>query len=508
MKKLLVLGSVFVVAALLAIGAARAKPLGFGSAAPRSTGAASPATWKPWLLSSASQFRLAPPPLAKSSQTKAELAQLLRLQKTRASAAVQAVMKKWTGQPAVIPWVELELRLLQDYRPRVAPACRALALLGVAMYEAAVAADDSRLAYAKSSRPAPWLLDKRLKPAVRTAAGSSYAPIDAAIAGAAEKVLAYLYPGEPKRTFTQLANEALAARLDAGLNYRSDVQQARAIGQKVATLVIARGESDNYTATGFSEGPFTGEQFWVTTPPSYEGATGAAVGLWKPWLISGPQQFASTIPPPSAYGSPAFMAQLNEVFDVQAHLTDTQRQIANFWDDGPGSLTPPGHWTQITAQLVKTYKLSETQAIRAFAYQGVSVHDAVISWFWLKYHYWQIRPITAIWRLAADGKLLTQAQCNTNPSLCPNRDKWYPIITTPPFPAYPAGHPTLSGISAKVLTYFFPKANDTLNQLAQQVADSRVYGGIHYREDVQEALVLGRAVGDAVLARARGDGGG
>ncbi len=83
---------------------------------------ASPATWKPWLLTSADQFRLKSPPAAKSAQTKAELKQLLRRQKTRSTASSKALIKKWCSQPAAVPWVELELKLLQDYRPRVAPS--------------------------------------------------------------------------------------------------------------------------------------------------------------------------------------------------------------------------------------------------------------------------------------------------------------------------------------------------------------------------------------------------
>ncbi len=138
----------------------------------RVAASASPAHWKPWLLASANQFRLGPPAAAGSAQTKAELKQLLRLQKKR-TPAVLANIKKWCRQPAVVPWAQLELKLLQTYRPRVAPASRALALLGVAMYDAMIAADDSRLAYAKSSRPAPWILDKRLKPSMKVAAGST-----------------------------------------------------------------------------------------------------------------------------------------------------------------------------------------------------------------------------------------------------------------------------------------------------------------------------------------------
>jgi membrane-associated phospholipid phosphatase len=131
----------------------------------------------------------------------------------------------------------------------------------------------------------------------------------------------------------------------------------------------------------------------------------------------------------------------------------------------------------------------------------------VISWFRLKYHYWQVRPITAIWRLSAGrAHLYTEAQLAADPALAPLRGVWAPFIPTPPFPAYPAGHPTFSGASARVLSYFFPAAADDLERLAEQVAASRVYGGIHYPEDVSAGLTLGRALAKIVVARAATDG--
>lgn len=260
--------------AAVLLAAALAASAGLTSQATATASAASPATWKPWLLTSADQFRLAAPPAAASAQTKGELKELLRLQKHRSPAAV-ANIAKWLRQPTVVPWMQLELQMFQNYRPRVAPASRYLGLLGAGMYDAMIAAYDSHDAYAKTTRPEPWKLDKRLKPAMKFPAGSTYAPYDAAVAGAAEKILTYLFPGEPPRTFTRAANDAVNARLQAGLNYRSDVEQARALGRKVAALAIARGESDGHTNTGYSEGPFVGEQYWVLTPPEYEGAIGA-----------------------------------------------------------------------------------------------------------------------------------------------------------------------------------------------------------------------------------------
>ena len=480
--------------------------VGAAAAASTANAASTPVTWHPWLLSSPSQFRLGPPPAARSARTKRDLRTLLALQRRR-TPAERALVAKWVKQPAVVPWMQEELQMIVDYRPRVAPAARVIAVLSTAMEDALIAADDSRLVYAKRGRPAPWRLDKRIKPLVKTKGRSSYAPADAAIAGAAEVVLPYLFPNEPASTFTALASESLRAQTIAGIAYPSDLVQARALGHQVAQLALAHGDGDNHGASGFSEGPFAGDQFWQPTPLAFEPGVGGAVGLWKPWLVPEYHQFLATIPPPSPYGSPAFIGQVNAVLDTSAALTDEQKQIAQFWDDEPGTFTPPGHWTEIALTYIKSYKVSDQHAARVLAYLGASLEDSVVTWFGLKYHYWQVRPITAIWRLSADRtRVYSEAQVAADPSLAPLRNVWTPFIPTPAFPSYPAGHPTFSGDAAKVLTYFFPKAGQTLNQLAQQVALARLYGGIHYPQDNEQALVLGRAIADKFTARAGTDG--
>ena len=74
--------------------------------------------------------------------------------------------------------------------------------------------------------------------------------------------------------------------------------------------------TDGFTNTGFSEGPFTGDQFWTPTPAAYESPLGGPVGTWKTWVVPSYHQFVDTIPPPSPYGSPAFLDQWPEVVDV------------------------------------------------------------------------------------------------------------------------------------------------------------------------------------------------
>ena len=494
------LACALVCAALVGVGGA-----GASSESTAAVRASTPAQWKPWHLTSADQLRLKAPPAARSAQTKAELAQLRRLQRTRGPAQV-AAFQKWNGQGAAIAWTKVAIDMLRSYRPRPPLAARFLAIFQTGLYDAMIAADDSRIAYARS-RPAPAKLDKRLKPLAKTPA-STYAPYEAAMAGAAERLLHSLFPGEPQRTFTAFANEAVGSRLSAGVNYRSDVQNARALGQKVADAVIARAKADNSTSTRLPNPTLSGEGYWASTPPLYEPFIGGPVGTWKTWLLSSPGVARTILPGPSAYGSPEFMRQLRQVLDVSRSLTGEQRQIANFWDDGPGTDTPAGHWHSVAIELIRSYRLAGPKAVRALAYLSTVEADAVIACWEAKFYWWSVRPITAIWRLSADGtKLNKESDCQANPSLCPQRNVWYSIISTPGFPSYPSGHSSFSGGAGKILTYFFPKAGETLNLLANQAAASRLYGGMHFDEDNRDGLVLGRSIADLAIARAKADPG-
>src|SRR5262249_30518429 len=150
---------------------------------------------------------------------------------------------------------------------------------------------------------------------------------------------------------------------------------------------------DGHTNTGFSSPRPAGDSYWVSTPPTYEPPIGGAVGTWKPWLMTAPDEFLSLLPGPSPYGSPAFMAQVQKVLDVHAHLTEEQKQIAHFWDDGAGPFTPPGHWFNIAIDLVGSFHLSAPRATEAFAALGTAEADSAIAFFQAKYHWWAIRPV-------------------------------------------------------------------------------------------------------------------
>ena len=101
--------------------------------------------------------------------------------------------------------------------------------------------------------------------------------------------------------------------------------------------------------------------------------------------------------------------------------------------------------------------------------------DALIGCWDAKYHYWTLRPHQA------DPAITTA----------------FPV---PNYPAYPSGHGSVSGASARVLSHFFPGRQAELTALVDEAALSRIYAGIHYRFDMTAARTLAEAVADWVIA--------
>jgi hypothetical protein len=332
-----------------------------------------------------------------------------------------------SGSSVVSPWLELELEAIASHRTNPPRASRALAHLSSAMYLAAVQGGSGR---------------------------------EDAVAGAASTVLTYLYPDESARV------NALAAQL------ASPGSSAFARGTQVGQLLVARAKSDGSDAVWTGTAP-EGPGYWAPTPPAFLPPLEPLAGTWRPWNLSSGVQFRPG--PPPAYGSPAFQAEMLEVYRVSLSLTAEQKQIANFWADGAGTVTPPGHWNLIGLDLVRGKNWSTLRTTLLFAALNTAQADAFIACWDAKYAYWSLRPVTAIQRVIDPA--------------------WLPLIVTPPFPAYVSGHSTTSGAASTVLSAFFPSHAHDLDAMAAEAAVSRLYGGIHFRSDNEAGLELGRRIG-------------
>jgi hypothetical protein len=345
------------------------------------------------------------------------------------------------ARSAVTPWIELELDAIAAHRTNPPRASRALAHLSAAMYLAALPGGQGETD---------------------------------AVAGAASTVLAHFYPDE-------------ATRIDALADQLADVEsKAFAGGRLAGRLLVARARSDGADAVWTGTPP---EQpgHWVPTPPGYiYPPLEPLAGTWRTWNLRGGAQFRPG--PPPAYGSPQFLAETNEVHAVSQSLTDEQKRIADFWADGAGTFTPPGHWDAIAIDLVERARSSTLREALLFATLDTAQADAFIACWDAKYAYWSLRPVTAIRRVIEGAAA------------------WLPYIVTPPFPSYVSGHSTTSGAASTVLARFFPDRAGRLNAMAEEAAISRLYGGIHFRSDNEAGLELGRRVGEVALEAFRVEG--
>ena len=174
-----------------------------------------------------------------------------------------------------------------------------------------------------------------------------------------------------------------------------------------------------------------------------------------------------------------------EVYRTVNSLTAEQKRIASFWDDGPGTFTPPGHWAEIALGLADRYQISTPRAARSFAYQAVAAMVAGVCVWDAKFAYWSLRPVTYL-------------QDYVDPN-------WTSFITTPPFPGFVSGHSGFSGASATLLGYVFPQEKAALQAMAAEAALSRLYGGIHIRADNEVGLTMGRRIGAFASVRAMSD---
>jgi len=166
-----------------------------------------------------------------------------------------------------------------------------------------------------------------------------------------------------------------------------------------------------------------------------------------------------------------FDQSLQIVKYIQKNLTPQQRVIADYWGEGPATK----QWTPIIDRLIDTYGLSPVRAARVLAAVQAAINDAFVVTWYFKYLWDVPRPCQLDQRLAT-------------------------AICTPKFPSYPSGHSVISGTAEVVLSYFFPSEAERLKELAEENSISRLYGGVHFMEDIDEGLRLGRQIGRIVVA--------
>ena len=306
--------------------------------------------------------------------------------------------------------------------------------------------------------------------------------------------------------------EKLIAQLKRNQVPRKLIDASVAVGKSVAAQIVewSRGDSYNKLSAMLHYTPLKGDGKWYPTPPTYIQAVEPNWKLIRPMIIDSATEFKPV--PPIEFSKDSgteFYAQAREVYDVSKTLSKEQENIALFWDCNPFAvnteghmmigykkITPGGHWMNIAGIGATKAHLNFNQYIEVQAFVSLTLMDAFISSWDEKYRSNQIRPVTYINRYM-DAK-------------------WMPILQTPPFPEYPSAHSVISAAAASVLDYMFGKdfsftdnseelfglnSRDftSFSQAAREAGISRLYGGIHFREGVENGIKEGFNLGNSVV---------
>ena len=208
-----------------------------GQAGAQSASAAEPRAgdWRPWVLESGAQINVPPPPQEGSQAARRDTEELRSAVASRSPRA-EARARALGREPAVEPWLRDVMGFVANRAKDPPAASRNYALVSVAMHDAAIAAWHWKYRYGRQAPDVEALFEPAGDP--------SYPSEHAAIAGAASRVLADLYPNEPAVRLERQAEEIAGARVQAGVNYPSDVDAGLALGRRVAERVIDRADND------------------------------------------------------------------------------------------------------------------------------------------------------------------------------------------------------------------------------------------------------------------------
>jgi hypothetical protein len=472
---------------------------------------ASAGSWAMIVLSSPGQVAVAPPAAVTSDAYRAELAAIKSAQAALTEAQRDSIAY-WSGG-GILRWNQVLRELVARYNLPPAPradgsyafpdaenpfadpafpfanppyAARAYSYVSVAQFEALKAAWFYKFQY---NRPAPHRVDGGISALMPTTDLPAYPSEDAVVSGVSAEVLKLVFPAALEE-ITRKAGEQREAALLSGRASASDIAAGLALGKAVAAVFVARAGADGMrSAVGTpaqwqalaSAAAARGETAWKSLDQPPRPPMLPYFGQVRAWMMT-PTEVANERPaPPPSTSSAPMQQELAEVKQTVQGLTREQLAVAYKWNDGAGTYSPPGHWNDIAAEYVRDARFSEVRAARSFALLNMAMHDAAVGCWDAKFAYFNPRP------------------SQLDPSI-------KTVIGLPNFPSYTSGHSTFSAAAAVVLSYLFPSGAAQFDAMRDEAGISRLYGGIHYRSDIESGKEHGKRIGAHTVTFARQDG--
>jgi hypothetical protein len=311
---------------------------------------------------------------------------------------------------------------------------------------------------------------------------------EVAVAKAARDTMAAMFPSQVAVYDAALA--ATTARVSGDA-----LTQGLNVGAAAAQAILALRANDGWVRA--SQVTYLNPNlpgYWQPVPPQNAAAAFYHYQEVLPFAIGSRNQFFMEAPP--ALTSQLYADDFNEVKRLgganSTERTALQTQIAQTWA-GAGYALPPQHtWYNVTRDLARARNLNGVDTARTFALLAITMHDALLTSFTGKFVYGLWRPTTAVREAGRDNNPNTEAD-----------PTFVSLLPTPPYPSYPGNVACIGGSSSMLLTRIWgqdnvpfsitwpgvaPNADVTrsyngFRQAADEGADSRIYGGIHFRFD-------------------------
>ncbi len=457
----------------------------------------------------------------------------------------------YRARSAAYDWLDVALEATAREHDRNGPrptvGSRFLAVVVTAMFDAWAAYDDKAVGTRLGGK-------LRRPPAERNLANK-----EKAVAFATYRALLDLFPEDAR----WLADQVRQRGLDPD-DASTDPATPQGVGNAAAAAVVAYRHHDGANQFGDEVGsngvPYSDYTFYRPVnavdrvldpdcwqPIPFDDGKGGKVtpGFLTPhwyrvktFALKRSDQFRPA-PPPKA-NSAQLRREVDEVLAYNASLTPEQKAIVEFMRDGPRSTGQSGHWLRFAQDVSRRDRNGLDRDVQLFFAVGNTAFDAFIACWEAKRTYDSSRPWTLVRHYYAGKKVTGWAGPGKGVVEMPAED-WHPYspytFITPPFPAYPSGHSTVSGACAKMLELFtgsdrFGETErrtagaltepgvkcevmqmrdgkpapgtgltcdvalklPTFSATADLAGISRVMGGYHIQSDNTEGLALGRRV--------------
>jgi membrane-associated phospholipid phosphatase len=192
-------------------------------------------TWRPWLMTTGSQFRPGPPPAYGSAEFNEALAEVKRMAST-VTGSERALSAFWLANGVFVPFYDTAYALMAQEKTSPARAARITAHIATSSDDAAIACWDAKFHY--------WLLrpsmaDPTIPLLTPNPPYPDYTSGFSAQAGALSESIGYFFPREAER-LKLIAEQGAIMRVYQGIHYRFACEAGLLQGRQAARLGAER----------------------------------------------------------------------------------------------------------------------------------------------------------------------------------------------------------------------------------------------------------------------------